>query len=259
MNSLPVGYEKLVKKKNYMKLAQLKEGDNKIRLVMQPIAGWLEWIEKKPMRYPIDLKPKKAYDKEKPPKPFWATYVWDYEKEDLFVLEITQEGVRNTLIEFARDPDIGDILSYDIKIIKKGTGQTSSYQVLPMPPKPLSDKIKEAMENSPVRLEALFEGGDPWNDLEPLEVHKLTGQPMDAISVPSKEEIEALHEGIDPMKRLSDLMEEGGLDTSLIFPYMDYLAEQKGQSVEDLLKVALEPKNHEMIKKAYAKYLSKNQ
>jgi hypothetical protein len=40
----------------------------------------------------------------------------------------------------------------------------TKYFITPMPHKPLSDKIVEAMKMRPVRLEALYEGGDPWND-----------------------------------------------------------------------------------------------
>ncbi len=47
---LPEGYEISKKEKKYWKLSEMKDGDNRLRIVMKPIVGWLDWNEKKPVR-----------------------------------------------------------------------------------------------------------------------------------------------------------------------------------------------------------------
>src|SRR5271163_1004208 len=94
---LPKGHECLRTEKSYWKMSQLKEGDNRMRIVTQPIAGWIDWDDKKPFRYLPEAKPKKPFNAEKPVRPFWTCYVWDYAREALFVLEITQSSILRAL------------------------------------------------------------------------------------------------------------------------------------------------------------------
>lgn len=169
MSYLPDGFEKLNTKKNYWKLSQMQEGENKFRIVSKPIAGWIDWKDNRPLRFRPDAKPKTPVDPLRPIKAFWDLYVWDYAREDLYILEITQANVIKQLMTFASDKDWGDFTKYDLKLKKEGTGMETKYFLTPMPHKPLTDKISAAMRNRPVRLEALYESGDPWNDLEETE------------------------------------------------------------------------------------------
>lgn len=193
---LPDGYDSMKMDKPYWRLAQMKEGDNKLRIVSKPIAGWIDWQDNKPLRFRPENKPKSSVDPLKPFKPFWACYVWDYARESLFILEITQGGVLKALSAFGSDSDWGDFTKYDIKIKKEGTGKETKYHVTPMPHKPISDVIALAIKKIPVRLEALYDGGDPWNDL--------------VASVASKAAIAKNDELFDTVtKLLSDCGEEG--------------------------------------------------
>jgi hypothetical protein len=90
MNFLPEGYETLKTEKKYMRPAQLKDGENRIRIVCRPIAGWIDWKDKKPYRYRPSAKPKFSFDPKEPINAFWSLYVWDYARADLFILEVTQ-------------------------------------------------------------------------------------------------------------------------------------------------------------------------
>jgi hypothetical protein len=168
-NSLPSGYEKLKTEKPYINLGKLPEGEHRFRIVSRPIAGWIDWKDRKPYRFTPENKPATSFDPEKPMKAFWAMYVWDYAKEALFIMEITQSGIRKSLENYAMNEDWGDLTSYDIKIKKEGSGMETKYDVIPVPPKPLSKAIKEIVAATPIRLEALYEGKDPWIDLEPSE------------------------------------------------------------------------------------------
>lgn len=170
MDFLPEGYESLRTEKNYLQLSKLKDGDTKLRIVMKPIAGWIDWVDKKPIRYRPNEKPRKSHNPEQPLKAFWACYVWDYSKEDLFVLEITQKTIQKTLVDLGSDPDWGDLTSFDVKIKKEGSGMETKYALTAIPHKPISEQIKQALKDNPVRLEALFEGGDPWLDLDDTPV-----------------------------------------------------------------------------------------
>ncbi len=175
MEFLPDGYESLKIEKPYWKMSQMKEGDNRLRIVSKPIAGWIDWHGTKPVRYRPGKQPSKSFDTLKPMRPFWCMHVWDYERQGLYVLEITQNSILKTLESLAKDPDWGDFLGYDIKIKKQGSGKDTKYGVTPLPHKPYNDTIVKAIKETPIRLEALYDGGDPWKDLdgsEPVSVVK---------------------------------------------------------------------------------------
>jgi hypothetical protein len=241
MNFLPDGFEKLKTQKPYWKMSEMKEGDNKLRIVCKPIAGWIEWVDKKPMRYRPDQKPKKSFDLEKPIKPFWVCYVWDYAREGLFILEITQSSIIRSLTGFATDEDWGDFTKYDLKLKKEGTGKETKYSITPLPHKELFVKIKEALSVSPVRLESLYDGGDPWVDLD------------------DSSEQEAVIENktfSSPMEELKEYIKTQGMDDSYVEEYVKSLAEKKKRTVEEVVTGALLPVSLPKFKEFYAKELA---
>lgn len=176
LDFLPEDYETLKSEGKYWKLSQFKEGDTKFRIVQRPIGGWVDWLDKKPYRYRPKDKPSKSFDPAKPMKSFWACYVWDYTREDMFILDITQSGVLKALESFASDEDWGDFTNYDLKIKREGSGMETKYHVTPLPHKPLPEKAKISIKSSPVRLEALYDSGDPWRDLDPTLVDVKSGE-----------------------------------------------------------------------------------
>lgn len=167
-NSLPFGFDQLKTEKPYINLGKLSEGEHKFRIVQRPIAGWIDWLDRKPHRFRPENKPKTPFDPARPVKPFWAVHVWDYQKEGLFVMEITQNGIRRALEMLALNEDWGDLTSFDFKIKKEGVGIDTSYSVIPIPPRPISEAIKKELQRTKIRLEALYEGKDPWSDLDDL-------------------------------------------------------------------------------------------
>ena len=236
-------FEGLVSEKKYMKL---KEGETRFRIVQMPISGWLDWDDKKPHRYKLDEKPSKSFDPEKPAKPFLACYVWDYDKAGLYILELGQNGIIKTLKGFCESDDWGDLTGYDIKIKRTGTGVNTKYSVEPVPPKPMIPKITEALKASPVRLEALYEGKDPWLDLEPSDVDTTTGE-VKSMSVDNVIGT--------PLETLKELLEIDGIDTGRLEGYVNELAAKKGQPVHDVYRAAL--KMPDKFKQAYLKDLSR--
>lgn len=197
-NILPMGFDKLKTDKPYINLGKLPEGEHRFRIVSRPIAGWLDWKDNKPYRYRPEKKPAKSFNPEVPLRPFWAMHVWDYAREGLYVMEITQNSIRKSLEGFALNEDWGDFTGYDIKIKKEGSGKDTKYSVMPVPHKPLAATIKEKVKNTKIRLEALYEGKDPWVDLE--EVNEETGEILDFLSEEQCAQLDTLIQELDDQK-----------------------------------------------------------
>lgn len=143
---------------SYMKL----EKESKFRCISNPISGWLEWVDKKPIRTPLADGEPEASDDENPPKKFIAMVVIDRKDDLVKILELTQQSVIKAIRALTNNPDWGKPFSYDINISKTGEGMKTKYTVQASPKKPLSKaEIAEAQEKK-CNLEALFAGDDPW-------------------------------------------------------------------------------------------------
>jgi hypothetical protein len=220
MNFLPDGFEKLKTAKPYWKMSEMKEGDNKLRIVTKPIAGWIDWHDKRPVRYRPENKPAKSYDPEKPVKPFWVCYVWDYAREGLYVLEISQSSILRSLTNYAQDEDWGDFTGYDLKLRKEGSGKETKWHVTPLPHKPLSDKIVKALQENPVKLDALYEGGDPWDNMQ--------------------EKFNTNDEYLTPLEQLENNLNKEGIDCSHVSELVSLLSKEKKKTEEEIIKAALD-------------------
>lgn len=155
---LPQGYS--TASNGYMKL---KEGDNKIRVLSSAIVGYENWHDKKPHRWRINGKPPADIQFEDKNKLFWAFIVFNYEQGAVQILEITQAQIRKQLESLVNDKDWGNPKEYDISIKRSGTGMDTSYSVLPKSHSKLTKEIQEAVDGAEINLEALFDGGDPFN------------------------------------------------------------------------------------------------
>lgn len=164
MSFLPDNYE-APKSPNssYMKL---QEGENRIRILTKPILGWEDWtMDKKPLRFRYDNKPAKPIDAKKPVKHFWAFVVWNYNEEQIQILQVSQATIRKSLEKLCNDTDWGAPYFYDIKINKEGEGKETEYSVNPVPSKPLAPQIVEMFHEKPCYLEALYDNQDPFSKL----------------------------------------------------------------------------------------------
>ena len=175
MEYLPEGYEELKLMKSYISLSKLPEGEHRFRIVQRPVAGWVDWKERKPYRYRPDSRPDESFDPKEPMRAFWACYVWEYTRGALFIVEITQSTILKSLTQFGKDEEWGDFTKYDIKIIKEGSGKETKYRVSPVPHKEMKEEILFALKQAPVKLEALYEGGDPWEVFPSVTTAKAVG------------------------------------------------------------------------------------
>ena len=222
-NYLPDGFEDLQTEKSYINLSKLPEGEYKYRIVCKPIAGWIDWKDKKPYRFKPDCKPE-AFDAEKPVKAFWSCYVWDYAQSGLYIMDVSQMGVLKGLTDLGKNEDWGDFTTYDIKIKKEGTGKETKYSVMPVPHKPMIDKIKDAMASKPVNLEALYKGGDPWRDFG------------DAWKEDSSVSV-----SIDPIEKLKQNMVNKHMDVQHLDAFIDSISQERKQPKMNIISAALLP------------------
>jgi hypothetical protein len=157
---LPTDYQAPKASNFYMKF---QEGENKFRILSQPILGWEDWQDKKPVRFRFDEKPARPIDPKKPIKHFWAMIVWNYLAEEIQILHITQSSIRKSLQTLCMDKDWGEPYSYDIKIVKTGKDLETEYVLNPLPHKPLPSHVIDLFNERRCNLEALFDNEDPFS------------------------------------------------------------------------------------------------
>lgn len=162
---LPEGYEVPKSGGGYMKL---KTGANKFRILSEPVLGWEYWTEnKKPVRakemwnvVPADA----DLDRGWPQKHFWAFGVWNFDTKAIEILELTQKTILMQLQELINSEEWGDPRLYTLTINRTGEKLATEYSVVPSPAKPVPAEITEAFKAKPINLEALFVGGNPFEE-----------------------------------------------------------------------------------------------
>jgi hypothetical protein len=95
-------------------------------------------------------------------KHFWAFAVWNYKEGKVQILELTQASIQGPIEDLVVTEDWGDPTGYDITITKKGQKLDTEYSVQPSPHKPAPEEALAALKATPVNLQALYEGGDPF-------------------------------------------------------------------------------------------------
>ncbi|MGY2133628.1 hypothetical protein ACW9KT_15470 [Hymenobacter sp. HD11105] len=156
---------------NYTKL---QDGENRLRILSNPVIGWVYWsTDNKPVRSalnpgacPADMRAGDNNGRTERPKEFWAMKVYNYGTQEMQILEVTQTQIKNALAELSRDEDWGHPKNYDLKIGKSGKGLETKYAVTPVVPKPVSEEVKTAFNATPITLDALLNGGDPFGAVE---------------------------------------------------------------------------------------------
>jgi hypothetical protein len=172
---LPKGYQTPEVPSNFM---TLEDGVNSFRVLSSAIVGYEWWVEngeegRKPVRVrTADEVPDEvmaATDNRKRAKHFWAFTVFNYKTKTIQVLELKQKTVMRSIEAFIKNPKWGNPKNYDLIIERVKTGSQDrdvEYNVIPEPPSTLDEGIVELAQSVSVRLEALFEGTDPFAEPE---------------------------------------------------------------------------------------------
>jgi len=104
---------------------------------------------------------------------FMAFVVWNYgaePKPKLQILEITQKGIKDKLTNLNKNKVWGNPIGdngYDIVITRTKTGASQwdvEYDTIPNPKEKLSKEILDVYKASNIKLEALFDGIDPFGE-----------------------------------------------------------------------------------------------
>jgi hypothetical protein len=172
---LPKDYQAPEVQSNYM---TLEEGVNSFRILSSAIVGYEWWVEqgaegRRPVRVrtfeEIPDEVREATDNRQRAKHFWAMTVYNYASQTIQILEIKQKTVMRAIEAFVKNPKWGDPQRFDLQIEKVRTGSQErdvEYNVIPEPPSTLDAGIVELAKQVPVRLEALYEGADPFAEPE---------------------------------------------------------------------------------------------
>lgn len=162
MGFLPKDYKAPAGSSDYFKLI---EGENKVRILTDPIIGWEGWVDGKPFRRKGEEKNIEDDEVEinklskKPAiSPVWSMLVWDYEESKVKVWNLTQKTIMSPIVAMNEDKAWGDAKGYDI-VIERVDGNRVSYNVRPSPPKKLDKEIVSAVRDTELDPENSF--GEP--------------------------------------------------------------------------------------------------
>lgn len=182
-NFLPEDYKVPKAQSSYMKF---EDGANKFRVAGSAIVGYVYWTtdnkpkrtKTKPVGVPADIQ---LNDDGTPRKinHFWAFPVLiktevtneetgEMEEADVInILEITQKTVQSEIQDLVSNDDWGSPQGYDITVNKKGKSLETKYTVQPSPHKELTESQKRAIDKTNININALYEGGDPFDGKAP--------------------------------------------------------------------------------------------
>ena len=152
---LPSEYKVPSKADGYFKLQQ---GDNRFRIMTQPILGWEWWVDEGEKRAPKRSRQGEAVPAEYADsvKHFWAMVVYNYDAKQFQILELTQKGIQRTIQSLTRDEVWGDPTQYDIVITKTGEKMETEYDVRPQPPREFEVELRAMYKTVHINLDALY-------------------------------------------------------------------------------------------------------
>jgi len=162
MDFFPDNYELQKSESAYFKP---QDGENRIRFLSKIIVGWEMWHKNKVSRFRKDEKPILPSDADSKTviREFWSAIVWNFDLGKIQIFNITQKTVQTAIFLLSKDPDWLSPGLYTIKITKTGKEKFTKYSVMPGQKKPLETHIKTIFQDTPINLEELYEGNDPFN------------------------------------------------------------------------------------------------
>lgn len=244
----PDGIEHVHVEDKYWKPSEMEQGKNRFRIVKRAITGWEEWIDNKPYRYKGINKPISA-DPEKPAKPFFMFYVWDYARKDLFILEFIQSSLVKTFKSLILDQKYKQYTSYDFELYRSGVKKQSKYILSPLDPSPMDEEIIEAVRRNPVRLEAVFSGKNPWRDLTAEVIEEVRAAPITPVTQATRSP--------KTIENLKEKLKKDNLEVEKLDEYLKILSKKNGitqqQAIDSWL---ISPKIYQMTTEKYIEYLT---
>lgn len=160
--------------KTYGDYTKLVDGESlRLRILSEPIFYWEFWKNKKQARIVWDgsssVEAPSGYEGEKG-KFTWAMIVWNYDANKLQIWAPAQKVFLNNLESFAKDKDIGDPMTFDIKISRKGsTIDNTEYSIMPLQKSENMKEMDKAIleKAKKIRLNELILNGNPFDSTLP--------------------------------------------------------------------------------------------
>ena len=146
------------------KYLKLKSGDSLLRIMSNPLIGYVGWRDKQPHRSKTLDGLSGEFDNK--PKEFWAVVCYSYDLQSICIWEITQKTIIKAIVNLANDKAWGNPLGYDLKITRTGEDLQTEYQVSPYPHKDVPTELKLAWAKSDIDLNALLTGDNPFGSNE---------------------------------------------------------------------------------------------
>ena len=142
---------------------KFKQGETKFRVLSAPIQGYIYWTaDNKPVRsveYPASVVNIREDSKI---KFFWCFVVYNLAEKRCQILELTQSSIINAIRDLINAEEYGDPRSYSLTVNRKGEGLETEYFVRPSPPQATPADVLAAFEEANINLEALYDGGNPF-------------------------------------------------------------------------------------------------
>ena len=168
---------------------RFKQGPTRLRIIGDSergtaVFGWEGWVEDEegkpsPRRFPMSEKPTNGLFRDKI-KHFFAFLAWNCDESCLQICHVTQRGVQDSLKDFIKDADWGDLKNYDVVIDRQGEGLETSYSCIPKPKSPLdAEAVAVIAEELPkVNLAALFTNEDPFEAINSTQTDAPAADPF---------------------------------------------------------------------------------
>lgn len=169
MSFLPNDYKPPVSGGSYLKLTQ---GDNKFRILSNSLVGFEGWVDKQPVRgKTFQEVSQKSGNQAERIKEFWAFVVYDLSDNQIKILSLTQATIKDAIYDYYRDEDWGDPKDYNLNIKREGEGMDTRYTVIPAPKSKVTKEMEQAYKDTPVNLDALFDGDNPFEPTDSTTVN----------------------------------------------------------------------------------------
>lgn len=96
-----------------------------------------------------------------------AVPVFNYENESVGILSLSQKSLIRAIDEVSQSEDYATLTDWDFSISREGTGLSTEYSLLPLPPKTDRKEIKALYKKSidgGFDITALIRGDNPFSD-----------------------------------------------------------------------------------------------
>jgi hypothetical protein len=173
----PSNYEVPKSEGRYMRFKV--PGNYKFRILQKPIFGFEGWkvVDGKdtPVRFPMDQKPTDLTPfKRSEVNHFWAMPVYNFNTEQVEVLQINQKGIQGAIESYARNEDWGSPLNYNLTVTREGTGlEDTRYTTVASPHSPLPGAANaqwNEVQKEGFNIAELYTGGEPFKPTTPAPI-----------------------------------------------------------------------------------------